>query len=99
MAKIDQDNKWNTVFGNLTDKEWINMKNIALDIWDHKLTGITKDPEIQLELDTCPMHPGFFFEFSSVSGFNNNNGWSYSEYVSGWWERRGYKYGIPRPNI
>jgi len=94
----DQKKKWNEVWNNISASDWEKISTTAQNIWDN-LQGVAKNPECDLEFDNCPMHPGRFFEFSSVIGFNSNNGWSYPEYVTQWWERRGRKYGVPRPII
>jgi len=96
MSSIETDKeKCDKTWKNLSDNEWEQLYNKSIEIWNN-LKGVSKETNCDLELDKCPMHPNRFFEFSSVIGFNKNNGWSYNEYISNWWERRGKKYGVPK---
>jgi len=83
------DEKWNTTFQNITEMKWNEMYSTAVDIWN-SLENIQKDEKNsnQGESQLCPMHPYMFFQLSSVRGFNNLNGYTYTEYVSKWNERR-----------
>jgi len=75
-------------FSEYSKKEWEDESTDAMMIWDG-IPDTRKDPEFDLELPTCPMHPARFYELSSVQGFNKLNGWTYREYVEDWKGRRG----------
>ena len=76
--------KWNKHF-NVSDDEWKSIIEKAMSVWD--TLEMVKDPDFTLETETCPMHPSQFFQLSSVSGFNEMNGYTYEEYVENWRKR------------
>ena len=87
---MNNDAKWKETF-NITNEKWNDMKNEA----DKLFNNLSIDPSINYSLkdkdgwesNQCPMAPYRFFQLSSVSGFNNLNGYTYEEYILGWKKR------------
>ena len=69
----------------MNDEQWNKTYQTAINIWN--MLEVTKNPNVDLETNTCPMHPNHFFQLSNVSGFNKMNGYTYKEYVEKWRKR------------
>ena len=57
----------------------------SLELYNNIVKEIkTYEPEQFTQSNTQPMHPNLYYQLSSVRGFNNLNGSTYSEYLNIW---------------